>query len=77
MLTKLRTGFYPSAFHRVICNHDKVGPRYSIPYFVVPEPDAIVKPQPSRIAVDGEKMYEPVTFMEYSTKMFETVNVYD
>ena len=56
---------------------DPEAPRYSIPYFVPPLADGVVEPQPSRISKDGKKVYDPVTFNEYSERMFQTVNVYD
>ncbi|KAH8732164.1 putative leucoanthocyanidin dioxygenase [Phaeosphaeriaceae sp. PMI808] len=77
MFQRISNDFYPSALHRVVANEGNSGARYSIPYFVAPEPDAIIQPQPSRVAVDGKQVYEPLTFTEYSTKMFETINVYD
>ncbi|KAF1978149.1 putative leucoanthocyanidin dioxygenase [Bimuria novae-zelandiae CBS 107.79] len=77
MFQRLSNEFYASAMHRVVTRLGKTAPRYSIPYFAIPGPDDIVRPQPSRVAVDGKQVYEPVTFSEYSMKMFETINVYD
>jgi isopenicillin N synthase-like dioxygenase len=64
-------GFYPSALHRVVVRNATV-PRYSIPYFMPPTGDGLIEPQPSRVEKDGKRVYEPVTFNEYSERMFET-----
>ncbi|KAF2640373.1 putative leucoanthocyanidin dioxygenase [Massarina eburnea CBS 473.64] len=77
MFQRISNGFYPSAFHRVVAHQGDAAARYSIPYFVAPEPDGIIQPQPSRVAADGEQHYDPVTFIDYSMKMLETINVYD
>jgi isopenicillin N synthase-like dioxygenase len=68
-------GFYPSALHRVVAK-DSNASRYSIPYFVAPTPDGVIVPQPSRIARDGEKRYEAITFRKFSEQMFKTIGVY-
>jgi isopenicillin N synthase-like dioxygenase len=68
-------GFYPSALHRVVIKNPNA-PRYSIPFFVPPSSDGVVRPQPSRVERDGEQKYEAVTFKEYSRKAFEAMNVY-
>src|SRR5690242_981542 len=54
-------GFYPSALHRVIAKNP-AAPRYSLPFFIGAVADAIIEPAPSRVAKDGKRMYEPVTF---------------
>ncbi|KAF2686896.1 putative leucoanthocyanidin dioxygenase [Lentithecium fluviatile CBS 122367] len=76
MFQRISNGFYPSTLHRVVASQGTTAARYSIPYFVVPEPDGIVQPQPSRVAIDGKQLYEPVTFGGYSTKMLETILVH-
>ncbi|KAF2649778.1 putative leucoanthocyanidin dioxygenase [Lophiostoma macrostomum CBS 122681] len=71
MFQRISNGFYPSALHRVIIKNSTAS-RYSIPYFVPPSGDGLIEPQPSRVEKDGKRVYEPVTFNEYATRMFET-----
>ncbi|PVI08348.1 putative leucoanthocyanidin dioxygenase [Periconia macrospinosa] len=76
MFQRISNGFYPSALHRVIIKNPHAS-RYSIPFFVPPNSDGIIRPQPSRVEKDGEEKYEVVTFREYSRKAFESMNVYN
>lgn len=55
---------------------DPKAPRYSIPYFVPPNSEGVIEPQPSRVAKDGVRKYEPVKFKDYSLQAFATINVY-
>jgi hypothetical protein len=43
---------------------------------VPPTSDGIIEPQASRVARDGERKYEPITFREFSEQMFKTIGVY-
>ena len=76
MLISFVSGVYPSAFHRVsIPNRDSVAkgghtpPRYSIPFFVVPEPDGVIDPLASLIKAQGNRLYKPVTYNTYHLEM--------
>ncbi|KAF2868456.1 putative leucoanthocyanidin dioxygenase [Massariosphaeria phaeospora] len=75
MFQRVSNGFYPSALHRVVVKNPG-NARYSIPYFVPPSSDGVIEPQPSRVAKDGKRLYELVTFKEYSEQMFRTINMY-
>ncbi|KAF2704180.1 putative leucoanthocyanidin dioxygenase [Pleomassaria siparia CBS 279.74] len=76
MFQRISNGYYPSALHRVVVK-DAGAARYSIPYFVPPDSHGLIEPQPSRVAKDGRRNYEPVTFEEYSEQMFRTIGVFD
>lgn len=49
-------------------------PRYSIPYFVVPKMDIVMKPLEGFFTEGKEKRYDPMTFTElYEEKLKEFV----
>jgi isopenicillin N synthase-like dioxygenase len=77
----IRTGFYPSALHRVVISGEGRGEetpaRYSIPYFLVPTADGVIEPQPSLVAAHGKQVYKPVTFTSYSEEMFQATQIRD
>ena len=61
---------FPSAMHRVTIPPSKtgvLGSRYSIPYFVAPDHEALVACLPS--CVEGEPKYEPVRWCDYGEYM--------
>ena len=73
------SGFYPSATHRVTIpetltleGHGKQktsAARYSIPYFVSPDLDGVVFPQPSCTDAENPSRYEKTTFAAYQEFM--------
>ncbi|MCJ1459033.1 hypothetical protein MMC28_009410 [Mycoblastus sanguinarius] len=78
MLMRLSNGRYPSATHRVTVPQSfddssaagKMTPaRYSIPYFVVPDDEAVVFPQPSCTTAGNPARYEKVTMVSYAEQM--------
>ncbi|KAH8701528.1 putative leucoanthocyanidin dioxygenase [Talaromyces proteolyticus] len=79
MFQRISNGFYPSARHRVVISGKAKGEatpaRYSIPYFLVPQPDGVIEPQPSLVVAHGKQVYKPVTFNSYSEEMFRATQV--
>ena len=78
-------GLYPASVHRVTASlaqtpaqreSGNVPERYSIAYFVAPDPDAMIYVQPSRIIADGHMNYEPVVFETYSRRLFQASQKY-
>ncbi|WFD36644.1 hypothetical protein MCUN1_003531 [Malassezia cuniculi] len=68
MLQRLTNNFYPSTTHRVVNPAGELArvPRYSIPFFLHPNPDASVDPLPCCISPDNPSRYpESLTAHEY------------
>ncbi|HET7300969.1 MAG TPA: 2-oxoglutarate and iron-dependent oxygenase domain-containing protein [Oleiagrimonas sp.] len=68
MLQRLTNRVYPSTTHRVV-NPPGEGarkPRYSVPFFLHPDPDVVLDPLPQCISDDNPKHYEgTLTAHEY------------
>jgi isopenicillin N synthase-like dioxygenase len=59
---------YPSTTHRVVNpgNENARKPRYSVPFFLHPNPDFLIDVLPSCITPDNPKRYpEPITAWDY------------
>ena len=68
----LAIGAFPSAMHRVTAPPSAsgvIGSRYSIPYFVGPDNEAVVACLPS--CVKDQPKYEPVRWCDYGEYMFK------
>jgi isopenicillin N synthase-like dioxygenase len=68
MLQRLTNHVYPSTTHRVVNpqNDNARQPRYSVPYFLHPNPDVVLDVLPSCINADNPSRYpEPITAHEY------------
>ncbi|MGC6417002.1 MAG: isopenicillin N synthase family dioxygenase [Bradymonadia bacterium] len=68
MMQRLTNGFIPATTHRVCAPPAATGPRYSIPFFMHPHPDALLKPLASCL-IDGTACRYPLqTAEEYLGK---------
>jgi isopenicillin N synthase-like dioxygenase len=68
MLQRLTNHVYPSTTHRVVNppGEDARKPRYSVPFFLHPNPDFIIDALPSCISVDNPNRYpQPISAHEY------------
>lgn len=68
MLQRLTNHVYPSTTHRVINPHNENArkPRYSVPFFLHPNPDVLLDVLPSCITPDNPSRYPtPITSHEY------------
>ena len=68
MLQRLTNHVYPSTTHRVVNPRGEYArkPRYSIPFFLHPNPDVVLDPLPSCITRDNPRRYDaPITAHEY------------
>ena len=68
MLQRLTNHVYPSTTHRVINpqNDNARKPRYSVPFFLHPNPDVVLDVLPSCISADNPSRYStPITSHEY------------
>ena len=61
--------------HRVVIPASSRSSRYSIPYFVSPDADAVITPQPSCVAADQKRLYESITYRKFRDEMFKTTQV--
>ena len=60
MLQRLTNHVYPSTSHRVVNpqNENARKPRYSVPYFLHPNPDVVLDPVPECITPDNPSRYD-------------------
>ena len=68
MLQRLTNHVYPSTTHRVVNppGADARRPRYSVPFFLHPNPDVALDPLPSCISADNPRRYDSsITANEY------------
>jgi len=68
MLQRLTNHVYPSTTHRVVNppNANARKPRYSVPYFLHPNPDVVLDPLPQTITADNPSRYDTsITSHEY------------
>ncbi|HET6632677.1 MAG TPA: 2-oxoglutarate and iron-dependent oxygenase domain-containing protein [Rhodanobacteraceae bacterium] len=68
MLQRLTNHVYPSTTHRVVNPPGEAArqPRYSVPFFLHPNPDVVLDPLPSCISESNPKRYDtPITAHEY------------
>jgi len=68
MLQRLTNHVYPSTTHRVVNpqNENSRKPRYSVPYFLHPNPDFVIDVLPSCVDAEHPKRYaQPITANEY------------
>jgi isopenicillin N synthase-like dioxygenase len=68
MLQRLTNHVYPSTSHRVVNpqNANARKPRYSVPYFLHPNPDVVLDPVPECITPDNPSRYDTsITSHEY------------
>lgn len=61
MLQRLTNGVIPSTTHRVLQPRHASGPRYSIPFFVHPQPDYVLAPLPQCVTEDNPRRWEDIT----------------
>ncbi len=68
MLQRLTNHVYPSTSHRVVNprNENARKPRYSVPFFLHPNPDVVLDPVPECISADNPSRYDTsITSHEY------------
>jgi len=68
MLQRLTNHVYPSTSHRVVnpANANARKPRYSVPFFLHPNPNVVLDPVPECITPDNPSRYtESITSHEY------------
>ena len=68
MMKRLTNGYIPATTHRVCAPQAAHGPRYSIPFFMHPHPDVLLKPLASCLAEGAASRYPLQTAEEYLGK---------
>ncbi len=78
MLQRLTNHVYPSTTHRVINpqNDNARKPRYSVPFFLHPNPDVVLDVLPSCISAENPSRYSmPITAHEYLLERLREINL--
>lgn len=65
MLQRLTNGVIPSTTHRVLQPRHASGPRYSIPFFMHPQPDYTLSPLPQCVTADNPRRWLDITAEGY------------
>jgi isopenicillin N synthase-like dioxygenase len=78
MLQRLTNHVYPSTTHRVVNpqNDHAREPRYSVPFFLHPNPDFVIDVLPSCVDAEHPKRYaEPITANEYLNERLREIKL--
>lgn len=65
MLQRLTNGVIPSTTHRVLQPRSARGPRYSIPFFMHPQPDVVLTPLPQCVTAENPRRWVDITAEGY------------
>lgn len=65
MLQRLTNGVIPSTTHRVLQPRTAKGPRYSIPFFMHPQPDVVLSPLPQCVTEANPRRWDDITAEGY------------
>lgn len=61
MMSRITNGFLPATTHRVVNPKGEPTPRYSMPFFIHPHPDAVLKVLDSCLEEGEEPKHDPIT----------------
>ena len=78
MLQNVTNGLYKSTTHRVVNPPGEKArqPRYSVPFFLHPNPDFVIDVLPSTITPDNPSRYpEPITAQAYLEERLREINL--
>ncbi len=75
MLQRLTNGVIPSTTHRVLAPRTASGPRYSIPFFVHPQPDYLLTPLPQCVTPERPRRWEDITAEGYLVERIREIGV--
>ncbi len=65
MLQRLTNGLIPATTHRVLQPREARGARYSLPFFVHPQPDYLLSPLPQCVSAENPRRWEDITAEGY------------
>jgi isopenicillin N synthase-like dioxygenase len=69
LMARWTNGVYSSNMHRVK-NNRSGGDRYSLPFFMSPQPDAVIAPVPGSVSDDRPQRFPVCTSAEHLNEMF-------
>lgn len=75
MMQRLTNGLIPSTTHRVLQPRQASGPRYSLPFFVHPRPDYLLKPLAQCLSADNPRRWEDITAESYLLERINQIGV--
>ncbi|MEO1272173.1 MAG: 2-oxoglutarate and iron-dependent oxygenase domain-containing protein, partial [Myxococcota bacterium] len=75
MLKRLTNDTIPATTHRVVNPADQTTSRYSMPFFVHPHPDAMLKVLDSCLEEGAEPRYAPITADDYLKQRLKAIGV--
>ncbi|MGY1424997.1 isopenicillin N synthase family dioxygenase [Lysobacter sp. A289] len=78
MLQRLTNHVYPSTTHRVVNPMGEAArqPRYSVPFFLHPNPDFLIDVLPGTITADNPSRYpEPISAQDYLDQRLREINL--
>lgn len=65
IMLRLTNGFIPATTHRVVASPDVTRERYSMPYFVHPTPDYLLRPLTSCVTPANPRRYPDITAHDF------------
>ena len=65
MFKRITNGRFPATTHRVVAPMDADGPRYSMPFFIHPRADYVLKPVDSCVRDEHPRKWDDITAREY------------
>ena len=77
MFERLTNGRFPSTTHRVLAPQDADGPRYSMPFFIHPHPDYVLRPVDSCVSEEHPQKWSDVTAEEFLRERLIDIGVLD
>lgn len=78
MLQLATNGVIPSTTHRVVNPATGLNrSRYSMPFFVHPRPEVLLKPADTTVDADRPAKYAPITAHDYLTERLRAIGLYD
>ena len=77
MFERLTNGRFPSTTHRVLAPQDADGPRYSMPFFIHPHPDYVLRPVESCVSEAHPRKWEDVTAEDFLRERLIDIGVLD
>ncbi len=69
LMARWTNGVYSSNMHRVK-NNRSGGDRYSLPFFMSPQPDAVIEPVPGSVSADRPQRFPVCTSADHLNEMF-------
>ena len=75
MMSRITNGFLPATTHRVVNPKGEPTPRYSMPFFIHPHPDAVLKVLDSCLEEGEEPKHDPITSEEFLMERLKEIGL--